>query len=205
MALRKLGPAFPQAPNGATAKHQIKIHYGKDLETFMLLLFASDYSAKHFVDAVVDPRPKPEDMTWERDSKVTIEWKNNVAILEGATIQDIFEYELTDEEAEWKLPRPYSDYAVAVREGEYSLTPSGAEKDAKVVIERREKRKERKPRASRDGLVSIGDICEEMGWEPREARGIMRQLEWEKPAAGWAWPKKEAEEVKRKLKKELKG
>jgi len=52
---------------------------------------------------------------------------------------------------------------------------------------------------SRDGLVSIGDICADLGMNPRDARKILRG-KVEKPDAGWCWPTDEADAIKKLLK-----
>jgi hypothetical protein len=67
------------------------------------------------------------------------------------------------------------------------------------VRERNRTRTKTRAPVSRDGLVSIGDICDELGMNPRDARKILRN-KVEKPDAGWAWTPKEAEAIKKILK-----
>ena len=68
------------------------------------------------------------------------------------------------------------------------------------VREKNRTRTKTRAPVSRDGLVSIGDICDEIGMNPRDARKILRN-KVEKPDAGWAWTPKDAEAIKALLKK----
>lgn len=57
----------------------------------------------------------------------------------------------------------------------------------------------KKPRPSRDGLVSISDIAKELGLIPREARAVLRAIKMVKPEVGWAWKKDDVADVKKKI------
>lgn len=59
--------------------------------------------------------------------------------------------------------------------------------------------KPKKARASRDGLMSIGDIAKSLDMNPKEARGILRSVKFAKPACGWAFPADQVETVKKAL------
>lgn len=48
-------------------------------------------------------------------------------------------------------------------------------------------RRERAPRASRDGLTTLTSICAEQGVEAGDVRAALRGMKIEKPASGWAW------------------
>lgn len=52
---------------------------------------------------------------------------------------------------------------------------------------------------TRDGLITIGDICEQLNMNPRDARKILRG-KVEKPPHGWAWSADEAAKIKKLLK-----
>lgn len=64
---------------------------------------------------------------------------------------------------------------------------------------RRKTRAKSSPAVTRNGLVSISDICAEIGMNPRDARKILRN-KVEKPDAGWAWPESEVANIKKLLK-----
>lgn len=63
---------------------------------------------------------------------------------------------------------------------------------------KREKKTKEK-RATREGLVSIGDIAKDLGMIPREARGILRAIKMAKPSCGWAWPAGEVEFIAKQI------
>lgn len=43
------------------------------------------------------------------------------------------------------------------------------------------------PRASRDGLRALTEICAEQGVKAGDVRAVLRSMKIEKPDAGWAW------------------
>jgi hypothetical protein len=109
---------------------------------------------------------------------------------------------LLDEEfdTEWMPPQPYLNELLRVAgkaEIQHKRDPDENEERPNRV------RKPRVPGAapvSRDGLVSLAEICEQLNIEPRDARKTLRN-KVEKPDAGWAWPAAEAAKVKAILKK----
>ena len=101
-------------------------------------------------------------------------------------------------EAEWELPVPYPNVALRLRLGEtFEPETPGPMSEPTPPPRTKAPRKERQPRASRDDLVDIATIAEEMGMTAREARGILRKSDLPKPEAGWAWsPGLEVDQVK---------
>lgn len=63
----------------------------------------------------------------------------------------------------------------------------------------RKVRKPGVPAPSRDGLVTLAEICEELNIEPRDARKTLRN-KVEKPDSGWCWTPDEAKKIKAMLK-----
>ncbi len=78
-------------------------------------------------------------------------------------------------------------------------TPHEPEGTTKVRERNKRKTKTRAQPVSKDGLVTIAEICNELGMNPRDARKILRN-KVEKPDAGWAWPKSEVASIKKMLK-----
>lgn len=145
-----------------------------------------------------------------------VKWiKSNTLVTEdGMTIrspelEEIVEYKLTKEEANYIWPEPFLSEVTAFKNktSVKTLSPtsdhSRVDKPARKAREPREK-KVRTPRPSKDGLISIGEIAAEMKIEPRIARGVLRDTKTPKPDAGWAWPKAEVEKIKSIIKKGLK-
>jgi len=101
-------------------------------------------------------------------------------------LKEIHDYELKSNKVKrWRLPDKYYTEATWFR----SNTPH-------KPIPMKSSRK----KISRKGMILIGDVCKEIGIHPRDARGILRALDIEKPKHGWAWrTKEEAEEIKKTI------
>ena len=50
-------------------------------------------------------------------------------------------------------------------------------------------------RAPRDGLITVGQICDRLSVKAGKARSILRRQRVEQPEAGWAWPADEAAKI----------
>lgn len=133
---------------------------------------------------------------------------------DGMTIQSpelekIVEYELSREERSYVWPEPFNGEVThfknktSVKTVNARAEHSKPDKPAKEPRKAKEK-KERVPRPSKDGLVSIGEIAQELKIEPRIARGVLRDTKTPKPDAGWAWPKDQVEKIKSIIKKGMK-
>lgn len=92
----------------------------------------------------------------------------------------------------------YLPEAIAAQEEAAKLKPVNVEAGERPV--RAKKEKVKKP----DGLISVGQIAEELKCEPFDARQVLRKNRIEKPAYGWSWPADEAKKIKALIKKGLK-
>lgn len=95
------------------------------------------------------------------------------------------------------LPHPYPSYAsVAAGRPEQTYEPPKETKKA-----RREKQpktsKPKRTRKSTDGMITIGQIADELGISASKARKVLRDNEVEKPATGWEWTEKAAKSIKK--------
>jgi hypothetical protein len=78
-----------------------------------------------------------------------------------------------------------------------------------VTTRVKREKKERTPRPSKEGMVTIQQICAELKIEPSDARAALRKGKFEKPGAGWSWKpddpelKKIRDYVKANAKKEV--
>lgn len=190
-----LKPPFGSAPYRPN-KHFLYLKKG---ESILNVGFGADYSAKKFLDILIgkDEVHKTRGITGKEDTIVT----SSEVIIRCETIDEILNYEYTKAEEEWELPEVGScgSSTQALRFRSLSLIENverpvaeGEEPPRRVKAEKVEK----KPRPSKEGLVSIAEIAAELKMEARDARAILRQQKVEKPEAGWAWSKKEVDEIK---------
>lgn len=65
---------------------------------------------------------------------------------------------------------------------------------------------EKKPRVKVDraGKISANDIATELGVEGREVRGVLRAMKLEKPSGGWLFDETTADDIRNKVKTNLK-
>ena len=109
-------------------------------------------------------------------------------------MEKVIEYELTSLEDQWQVPEPMSSN---IRR--FLSKPILRPEETSSPIPSPPRSEPRAPRPSKDGLVTIATIAQDIGLDPREARAALRALKIEKPDAGWAWPSDEAEKIKEQL------
>lgn len=171
-------------------------------ERGVYLNFRGPTKAKQFILALA---PEGE-IKWQKPTATTgiINLDGRVQIrMSRQCLDDVMEHDIPDDAPEMdfqtldqvqymlKLPRTMFGKNAAYTDDERPARKS------------REPQAERKPRVDRSGLVSIGDIAEELKVLPRDARAALRSLKIEKPDAGWAWPDDEAQKIKKRLKETL--
>lgn len=155
--------------------------------------FNADYSARKFVDAMVGE----DKYRWLRADQILttrgilIETRDpqQEGGRRNSDLERVIEHEYSEAEAAWQIGVPDSLYLA------HFLRPF----DKNPIL--KAKQPERKvraapPRASREGLVTVGQICAELGVDARDARAALRRQKIEQPEAGWAWPKAEAVKIK---------
>lgn len=178
----------------------------KDGRLFTIAFFGT-YAAKHALNALLEGR--------------TFKWKNDDEIIcdDGMSIKDsrleeLIEYDMKGAEKDWVLDdttgnsikRFIAGGSFARESKEEQVATGEKTKATKTKPEKKEReKKERIPRASKEGLVTVGDIAERLKMDAREARGILRTLKVEKPDAGWAWPDKEADAIAERIEKARKA
>lgn len=170
---------FPSSPS----RNPIHVLYISKGEKENIQTFAATYSTKKFVEAIL------EDDEWVLETSQHLKASSGIHI-RCSEMKAIMEYKYTPEEKAWELPHPYPREAFAFRHGRLPNAPERAPERVTAP------KKPRVPRASREGLISIGDLAEELNMKPRDARGILRKAKLEKPACGWAWSKEDAEDIR---------
>lgn len=130
-------------------------------------------------------------------------------VIKSPELEQIVEYKLKKDEEMYVWPEPFLSEINAFKNRTTVKASRGnnrelPESDKRKEPKEKHEKKERVPRPSKDGLISIGDIAAEMKIEPRIARGILRDSKTPKPDAGWAWAKDEVDAIKAIIKKGLK-
>lgn len=156
-------------------------------------IFAAAYAARKWMELVIQTDE------WVLEGRTYLRTKSGI-IIRGDTVAEAWEHVYTREEDLWDMPQPYLSQALHFR----ALATGIVKPRHDTSIASKERRAPRTPRASRDGLVTIGAIAAELEVTPRELRGYLRKWKVEKPMAGWAWKAEEAEAIKERLAKEVK-
>jgi hypothetical protein len=182
--------------------HSLKVWNGSRFATFA---WTKAFAAKKAVDFLIgeDEYKWLDNRTIITDSGIKIK---------SDELEDIMEHEFSKSEQEWDFaPHDQDGFALrAMRKSDEDLVTERKERNVRTayVGDERPKasRKEKgssKPRASRDGLVTIQAICEELGIDPRDARRVLRGSKtFQKGESGWAWPEGQADEVRKFLGKQ---
>lgn len=194
-----IGRAFGSCP-GHPGKYALYVSRHEEDDTqCMVQVFASAYAARKFLDVLL----ADDGYVW--DDECTIRSETGIVVSTRwfpDAMRRAIDHTYTAEEKTWDLRDPHRAEALAFRCGP-NLPRTDEDVAALARATGRAPRAASTPRASRAGLTSIGDIAEALGVEPRVARGALRQMKIEKPAAGWAWGAAEAEQVQAKLRDAL--
>lgn len=154
--------------------------------------FRAAYAAKRFVDTILEGRK----FKWRNDHTIqttcgieirAMEADHEVGEKRYNDLERVMDYEYASTaEEEWVIPQPHANTLATFLRPFGDVAPP--RKDVGRVAPPA-------PRASRDGLVTVGQICERLKVEPREGRSILRRQKVDQPDAGWAWPADEAAKI----------
>lgn len=190
---------FPAAPRRPST-HGFRFYRDNQLIAFHN--FSAVYSAKRFLDEVIDGNP----YKWSADDEIEVHGPINITIrAERLTdMEEALTHTDNHLEKQWSLPIPYSQFARAIRRATATHEPAKPEPAPapKPAIERRPKPAPKRKQAS-DGVMTIGNIADELGISPRLARGILRD-HMDKPADGWQWPADQTAPIVKLIKENLK-
>jgi hypothetical protein len=180
----KLEEPFPSSPT-RKPRYSLKVVNAETGKTWYLNTYAL-YAMVKIFDALTDGL----DIEVDKDCAICGDYE-----LTSPELKEIMGYVMTKEEEAWELPQPYKGNVERFL-GKVApvVEKPAAEKPERVVRTKTVKSRDK------EGLVTIQQVCEELGIEPRIARGIMRKLKVEKPEGGWAWPADQVEAIKEKLK-----
>lgn len=178
------------------------------------MVFLATYAAKHFVNACLQNggfKWLPANKSLGRTVPDTIIGENGVK-LRCDLMEEIIEYEFVGAEATWELPAPMIRQTELVRRewrDEEGGRPDPTGEEGEEAAERPSKKPKRepkpeKPKIDKSGLVSVGEIAEQMGIEARDARAALRKQKVEKPDGGWLWKPDKVDDIKKIIKAGLK-
>jgi hypothetical protein len=162
------------APASPTRPPTHSIRFDNGPDRLLVVSYCATWAAKKAVDTVIGE----EEFKWINNRVIEVE--NGVRI-KSDQLEEIMEYEMPARYEEWDFP-PH--------ETNKPLPP-------------RIKKERGATREMRKGLVTVQQICEELGIDPREARGFFRKRKLEKPAVGWAFDEGRANEIRKMLEKEF--
>jgi len=162
-----------------------------------IFIWGDLFAARKFVEAVL----RDDEWLWDLNEDGT-ESSDRLVSSSGIVVETnltakpgmlrrVMEHEYTLAEEGWDLPHPYDAQAAKWRM-----------RRVWNKVEPQEQRRARGvPRASRNGLVTIQAIAEELGITPRDARGVLRKAKATKPPCGWAWKDEEANTIREMMRK----
>lgn len=144
--------------------------------------FCTLYGARKYLEVLLDE----DDFVQETDTFLRTETGIEVRC---SDLRALIDYEYKGQENYWELPEPHVTEALWFRR---ARDAPPAEHTGKS---KREKRLERKAKRV-PGMLSIGELAEQLGMTPRDARAILRKAKVEKPASGWAWLPDAADKIR---------
>lgn len=209
--LTGLREPFPSSPT-KPPKYAVYGTYPHDAEPgqsrVVVVPFLATYAAKRFVEALLQGgsfKWLAADKQLGRNVPDTVVGENGVRV-RCDLLEEIIEYEYTEGEAQWELPDETRRHADMVRR-EVRDEPEGLPTEGGGEDRPKKPKKEPKPekvKVDKSGLVTVGDIAEQMGIEARDARAALRKKKVEKPDVGWAWAPDKVEDIKKVIKSGLK-
>lgn len=180
-------PSSPKRPPTHTATFR---HEGNELK-YSTVGFCTPEALRSYIDLALDGAK----FTWE-DSNCIYVPDHGVRIF-SAELEEAME---TEEVV--PMPHPYNQQAAKVMGRPYESFTSS--KDPTPRKERKKQpatpKKARKPRPAQEGMVTIGQIADELGLSASKARKMLRDAKIDKPAHGWSWSEDDAKDIKKRLK-----
>jgi hypothetical protein len=188
-------PASPTRP----PTHSIRFDNGPD--RLLVVSYCATWAAKKAVDTVIGE----EEFKWINNRVIEVE--NGVRI-KSDQLEEIMEYEMPARYEEWDFPPHETNKLRQIAMSSTDIEKAREERRPKnpatgEPLPPRIKKERGATREMRKGLVTVQQICEELGIDPREARGFFRKRKLEKPAVGWAFDEGRANEIRKMLEKEF--
>lgn len=164
--------------------------YGDDHQRLQIHCLCARWAAKRYIEVALNGRDYEEaaEAGWYISDDEQLMFK-----LEG-DVDGLLDMDDVD----WQIPQPDLNQ-VLIAAGLETIKTAAEEVEETRVRKNTTRRPAGAAPVSRDGLVTLAEICEELKIEPRDARKTLRG-KVEKPDAGWAWDAAEAKKIKAILK-----
>lgn len=226
--------AAPYSSKVGGNKYVVYVDYhpeNEDHPRVIVYSFLATYAAKWFVNRIIGD-DEYEMGHWKfHESDVILTTSKGIQIrMCGNLLEEVLSYEFkTEEEEEWKdegLARsvahlkwgkwehkPANTNIIETEDGPQEVKLTRREmKKAERAMRREEKNKKReanpekvkKPKKDMSGMITAGELAEQMGILARDFRAALRKLAMIKPSYGWAWAESDAEKIKKQVKGALK-
>jgi hypothetical protein len=202
----KLEPAFPSNPTRPTKYHVHVVDQSTNQRFSMG--FYSLYAAHIWVEQFI--REIDDKVKW-RDEQTFI---CGTYLFKEEHLEKIIEYTPRSHESEWQMgDHEFAKILQFLGKGRARANDDNEPQEkqsAKLRVQSRgaltdnQAKRESKPKASKEGLVTVQMIAVALKIDPRDARAALRKLKIEKPDAGWAWPQAEAKKVQEQIKGAIK-
>jgi len=194
-------PKPPKTPSAPKRPGKYVIYFSRiddeGVRNPNVVIWAAEYAAKRFLSMLRNNQP----ITWIDDET----WEVGDLRVSCDLMEELWSYRYANrDEREWEVPEPYYSCALRAIGRAPVVTRREVIEATKAGKKPRKPRGDRKPRASRDGLITVQQIAAELKVTPRECRMVLRALKLPKPEAGWAWTEVEAKKIKPQIEKGLK-
>jgi hypothetical protein len=204
---RTLPEPFPSCPT-RNPTHCIYAKFPADAPNGEARTIAVPFSALYAAHRFVELLLRSESYEWQPANKALGYTDPDTIITEGNLsirchgLKEVLEHELSEAEREWEMPEALARQTLLVRRP--FQTEETTNEDGEPVVRVKREPKEAKPKVDRTGLTTVGEIAQQMGIEPRDARTALRKQKIEKPETGWAWDPDQVEAIKATIKAGLK-
>lgn len=190
------------SPPGRPGKYALYLtRHGDDDTQSMCVIFAAPYSARKFLDVLLED----DGIVW--DDECTIRSETGIVVSTKwwpERMRRVVEHEYTLPEMAWQLDPQHVRWARQFRHGPEQ--PRTLEED-RGHTERREKRARASgPKVGAPaGYVHVSDVALSMGIEAKQARVALRKLFPDgKPAYGWYFDPATLDDLKARIKAAIK-
>ena len=189
---------YPSAPGRPPAFNLYLSRHGDDDTQMAVVGFCEVYAGKKFMDELL----LEDGWIWETDFRI----RSETGIIARCSVG-------RDDREASKVMRAIMEHRLSPAEIGFEFSGSWAGIATNFRVKRQprtaEERAARLPRApsaprasAPHGSIHVSVIAEQMGIEPRVARGALRGL-MAKPSWGWSFPAAEVEDVKAKIKEAI--
>jgi len=226
--------AAPYSSKVGGNKYVVYVDYhpeGEEHPRVIVYSFLATYAAKWFINRIIGDDDYEMGHWKFHETDVILTTSKGIQVrMCGNLLEEVLSYEFkSHEEEDWKDDslarsvahlkwgkwehRPANVNIIETEDGPQEVKLTRREiKKAERAMRREEKNRKReanpekvkKPKKDMAGMVTAGELADQMGILARDFRGALRKLKLVKPEGGWHWPTDEAEKIKKQVKGALK-